>query len=930
MAVPRWLRASCAGSVAVLLLLLAPFPLLGPAAAHGGGSGAPVGEPCPGGAIGTAYSGTLSFEGGPLPVGDLDNVSIQYSYAYQTTVVNGTGQTVSVSCTTVVQTVLTGPDGAFSVTLTLPLNSCDRETGDCEVISGPFGPLSAGPTLAAPAGYGTVATVYASSIAIDFVADLASLTLDPVGPVAAYSPSGVETVSAQPLTGDGAGTPGTPQYDWSLTGTGWRFLGPLTGSAVNLTGAPGAGPGTLSVQARLTVGNTTFTAGPTNLSLEVVPTSLLAASENQSEIDAGEAVSVTLTAAGAPGYAYTAVALPGLGLSARPLACSSEPNGATSELVACSTNLTYPDPGVGTPEVVVTNGYSTASENLAPVTVNPPPALEVVPASPLAYAGQPASIRLAALPGTGTAPYRGACLDPGDGPVLCQMTAGPSWSFAPEYATAGTYVGAAWTWDARGVNSSLPVTVTVASPLALGSIAGASVPVPEGEPTSFSANLTGGFLPGRYWWNVSSAPGPVATGTVPNDGPLAVTWVATLPGSVFLSLTVVDAVGTSVERSVVVSVGAEPAQFVSAIQLPPADLVMAGTSIGVTWEAFDGAGTPALTFAPAALLSLTESDGSAPSIAWANASGAGPLPVVASGVFGIPSAAWVLGRLNLSVATVVAGPLTLRLASLGGLASPPPLTVYVGPDLTHLHLYDPEVVLPGDRTNRTLWHIEDEFGNPTTGTSVEVEFSTVGFSEDTVMPVLAEAGGTTGVWVNFSAPTSAGGTVEVRSPLSGVLLGPLQVPAATSGASGRTSWNPLVLGVPIGAAALGAAAVVARRRRAASRSDLSEEELQHFVEGRDRVIAAVEAAGVADLARIEAAWTGTAPPAELSDWVASLVADGTLGARTGPDGVARFCLAAPALGPAHIVLDEEALAEATRARDALVREPERERPEEPR
>ena len=90
------------------------------------------------------------------------------------------------------------------------------------------------------------------------------------------------------------------------------------------------------------------------------------------------------------------------------------------------------------------------------------------------------------------------------------------------------------------------------------------------------------------------------------------------------------------------------------------------------------------------------------------------------------------------------------------------------------------------------------------------------------------------------------------------------------------------------------------------------------------MIAAVGEAGVADLARIEAAWSGSTLPAQLSDWVASLVADGTLGARTGPDGVARFCLTGPALGAARIILDDAALARATRARDALVEEADRE------
>jgi hypothetical protein len=86
------------------------------------------------------------------------------------------------------------------------------------------------------------------------------------------------------------------------------------------------------------------------------------------------------------------------------------------------------------------------------------------------------------------------------------------------------------------------------------------------------------------------------------------------------------------------------------------------------------------------------------------------------------------------------------------------------------------------------------------------------------------------------------------------------------------------------------------------------------------VIAAVRAAGALDLVALEGQWAPSPPPPELADWVTSLVADGTLGARTGPDGVARFCLAGPAEGPAHVILDPAALDEAARRRDALLDE----------
>jgi len=73
-------------------------------------------------------------------------------------------------------------------------------------------------------------------------------------------------------------------------------------------------------------------------------------------------------------------------------------------------------------------------------------------------------------------------------------------------------------------------------------------------------------------------------------------------------------------------------------------------------------------------------------------------------------------------------------------------------------------------------------------------------------------------------------------------------------------------------------------------------------------------AGAVDLAGLEAGWGGPAPPA-LADWVASLVADGTLRATLGEDGRARFCLAAEPPEPLQLTLDPEELDRVLRRRD---------------
>lgn len=931
MSVLRWLYASGLGPVAIAVLFLTPIPFVGPAAPHGAGNPLTSVNPCPGASIGSAYSGSLSSEGGSLPPQDLRNVSIGFSYAYETTYINrSTGRVVAVTCTNTSGTAVTGPNATFSLTLGLPPPGCDLETGVCTNSTGPYDPFSVGPTRAAPTGFETVTTVRPSAVAVVFVAELASLAFDPNGPVVAYSPSANETVVARALAGDGSPTPGDPTFRWTLSGAGWRVVGTPDGSAVLISAAPKAGLGTLSVRAQLTVANATFSAGPANLSVEAVPTSVVASSENRSAVDAGGAVAISVTASGAPGYPYTAVVLPGLGLATSPLACASQPSGSTSESLLCASNITYPEPGVGTPEVLVSNGYSTATGALGPVTVNPPPALEVVPGAPDGYVGAALPIRLVTLPGSGTGPYREACLDPGDGPTICERSAGPNWTFGPAYGSAGTYLGTAWLWDAAGTNMSIAVPITVAPPLELGSISTSLPSLAAGEPVNLSSNLTGGFLPGSFWWNLSGIPGSIATGRVVADGALGAEWVPSVPGLVSLSVTVVDALGTEVERSTVVTVGADPTLSVSAVDLPSADPVSAGTPVGVAWQAFDGAGAPSLTFSATSELDASGAVGTAPYLMWVNASGTGPLASESPSVFEIPSAAWTLGRLNLSVTTVVAGSWTLRLVGLPGLPSPAALVIDVGPDLAHLRLYDPDVVLAGERTNRTYWHLQDRFGNPGDGATVEVDLSSMSSSEDEVTPVLHGSDGSAGVWVNYSAPTSAAGTLEVWSPTSGVLWGPFAFPAAPAVGYDATSTGALLVGLTLVAAALGTGAWAVRRHRRrpstpGSPGELSEGELRRLVEGRERVIAAVGEAGVADLSRIEAAWAGSAPLAEISDWVASLVADGTLGARTGPDGVARFCLTGPPQGPARVVLDEAALAHATRLRDALVQEAEDDR-----
>ncbi|MFY9717987.1 MAG: hypothetical protein WAK40_08700, partial [Thermoplasmata archaeon] len=80
----------------------------------------------------------------------------------------------------------------------------------------------------------------------------------------------------------------------------------------------------------------------------------------------------------------------------------------------------------------------------------------------------------------------------------------------------------------------------------------------------------------------------------------------------------------------------------------------------------------------------------------------------------------------------------------------------------------------------------------------------------------------------------------------------------------------------------------------------------------------VRRAGAADLAELEAAWQPAPAPGELADWLASLVADGTLGAAVGEDGRARFCLAPGRAAGPRVTIDATVFDRALRHRDEML------------
>ena len=113
--------------------------------------------------------------------------------------------------------------------------------------------------------------------------------------------------------------------------------------------------------------------------------------------------------------------------------------------------------------------------------------------------------------------------------------------------------------------------------------------------------------------------------------------------------------------------------------------------------------------------------------------------------------------------------------------------------------------------------------------------------------------------------------------------------------------------------------VSGRSRVALPRSE--EEELRRLAEGRAEVVEILRARSTADLDAVRSAWHGDAPAGdELGEWLASLVADGTLTAASGPAGRPEYALAPPRPAEPRVVVDPEALARAVARREAAERD----------
>jgi hypothetical protein len=887
--------------------------------------------PCPGGLLAHNYSGIEVIDG-PASGGGPISLVVSYEAAFVTNLSNGT--ILRSDCLVENQTIVPGTNGSFALSIyPTPEVSCTPAgtnlAANCTSIEGPYEQVSVAPTYPLPVGYFPSIVQNGTAFRVGFYPYLANVTLDPGGPSSTISVGAQATFRAEPMSGEGTPTPMTPNYEWTLTGVGWTFAAPPRGSTVNVSAAPGALIGNLSVVASIVVPGGTQTAPPASMELLAVATTISSASLNRTLLDLGESIGVAVNGSGGAGYTYTATLRPGLGAPATTSPCTSTPGVDGIAALSCTVVGRYTVSGVAQPVVTVSNGFSAATWSFPDVTVDPAPSILASPSAPVGYSNETIPIFVEAASGTGTAPYQMGCLANGDGSIRCIDSPGPTWVFDPIYPAPGQYSALAWMIDATGVNRSAAVPVRVVAPLGVTVEANATVAA-VGTPVSIEAFVTGGDLPARVWWNATGTSDPTNSAWVSADGPVVLTVYPSATGFLTVSVNVVDRLGTVVAASQTWAVGPGLATEVVPVVLPATDSIRAGTPLSIDWQALDSAGEAVHDFSSAAEidLSLVGSDRSAPG--WVNASGIGPVPSPVPGWFNVPSTAWIGGSLNVSVTSSVSGTIDIALTIGAGLpARTGVVPANVLPDVYHLRLRDPVTTIAGERANATLWQVTDRFGNAVPGASVVITRSFDGVSASSLAPILLESDGGTEVWVNFSAPNLFAGTITVTDLAGDVLLPTILVPGLPSAWSPLLAALPLLVALPVGAVA---GSVTFLRRRRTSRPvgvrDGGDEEsaLQRLAEGRATVVEIVRRSGPIDLAGLAVSWEPPPASAELADWVASLLTDGTLDATFGPDGVARFCLPVDEGRGDRVTLDLEEFDRVQSRRDEVRAEAERDDP----
>ncbi|HEV2317817.1 MAG TPA: hypothetical protein VGV89_09650 [Thermoplasmata archaeon] len=880
------------GGIALVLCLLGTAVSL-PAAPAGPTIGPhtlvalPANGPCPGTVRSAFVNGTLGVMGNETPRPAVGGVNLTFGFDYQVTVTTRAGS--SAQCDPGVNGLTTGPGGRFSHPVALPTGGCNSYS--CTTYTGPFGPETLQLTGPDPPAYMLRGSVTSPLTELWFVAVFDHLAISPPGPKT-LSVGAPTRFWAVPTAADGTPSPALWNASWSVGATGWS-LANSTGNSTTLVGPPGVGPTTLTLQVNASWQGQPVPGHTASIAVNAIPTIVSAASVAPTRLDAGAPTTFTIDGSGAYGYNYSATVDPGLGFDPVTGNCSSVSATYGEVELYCSVSVTFTEAGTTTPSGNITNRYSTGGKSFPELTVAPALELTVAPDPVLGYAGDPVAVAGSVTDETGTGPFGPACFDDGAGALACSNDSGPSWSFAPRYGGPGNYTGRFSVLDAAGVNASRTVSVVIGTRPMLSNMTASPGAIAPGASSTLESVLFGGVGTLTYWWNDSNPAATMAAGTRSGPGELTLAYVARTDGEHWVTLTVIDALGSKTATEVPVYVLPGPATAIGSVP---------GT-VNASWQAGVPQRFTLVALAPdgervpeyGAPVFLNWSGGALDASAFfVNSSVLGPVAVGAGPSVELPGSAWFAGYLNFTVtaltetsgALAFGGPLPVQFA--GGSA----LEIRVTAELGDLRLTAPTVAAGGARDNRTLWRLIDPFGNaaPDGFVTIDASFGGTTVSTNSTIRVID---GAALVWINYSAPTASAGTVTVRSEWGELLLGPVSVPAAAAN-------GPLLLGALAAGSAVaftGLFLVVTRRRPESTRGpEIDAEELREDAEGRDRLLDRVRAEGPIALDEL---LEGGPPPRpdriRAGEWLASLITEGLVRPRTGSDGVARLEAVTPSV-----------------------------------
>jgi hypothetical protein len=679
-----------------------------------------------------------------------------------------------------------------------------------------------------------------------------------------------------------------------IVGAGWSLLNGSGSPNATIEAAVGAWPGSLELWANGSYNGTSVAAPPVSLGLAAASTGITADGVVPTTLDVGLPATFTVIGTGAGGYAYDAVIAPGLDHPNVVAPCTTATASGGLVTLTCAASVTYSATGTAQPSGTLSNGYSSDARFFSAVTVYSALAVSVVPTPSVEYSNVLTTLTVSVAGGTGTGPFGPACVWPGDGRALCQTGPGPTYSFPLSFGPTGTYAGRATIEDAGGANVSAPFETDVFARPALDRLLPSTNTVEAGRSISITSTVSGGALPLTYWWNASNPAGTLYEGTTDSDGSLVFDFVPHTSGATTITLTVVDALGTVVSQETRIDVTAGPAVAIASYGGPATWTVVAGSPYNVSWVAEDAVGEVVDHTYPVTLSLLPALGGRVVPL-WVNSS-QGPVAPDRNESFVLSGSDWVRGFLDFTVDIGASGTFVFRVSA------PLPVTdapggdriLRVTPDRSNVALSDPVIAHTSPRSSETLYRIADRFGDPLDGGHVVVRSVFDGATTDANSSVRSNATDAT-VWVNFTAPGTDGGTVYVLSDTWHELLTPIVVPAAAQ----PLVVPPYLLALAAGIAVLLGTGFYVRRRRfyreEAERASIApdaratEAELKRLAEGRAHVLARADPDVGRTLDDLALGFVGPPPaPEEMTEWVASLVAEGSLRTVLGPDGRSRF------------------------------------------